>query len=447
MPVKHGLRRLALSHLARVKVTLPRAIQPNDDTGLHDFRVALRRLRNVIRLYRPWLSESVTRKQERQLRGIARASNKSRDLQVLAEKLRALDDLSENEKDAIELVCAGFGRRQEKALRTFRQAASVAIPKLASRIEMGLSRYTAALEPGPADAEPTGNVAARIAAELATELRTLIASIDNPEQQDEVHQTRISAKRLRDLLDAFAGDEPMCALAARDLKGVQDRLGALHDLHVLTLEVEARLADVGGKDRDKLLALFSRMRADRDRAFVSAQRDLFAHQAALVLDIAHKAAQSLMRGSDIEIGRKFLLKRMPRLSNVRPLKIMQGYLPGKRITERVRSVESEDGKTYYRAFKAGSGLQRVEIEEPIDARLFDQLWQLTKGKRIRKLRYVVEHDGHKWEIDRYRSRRLVLAEVELRSPREIAHFPEWLRSVVEREVTDEDGFTNFQLAH
>ena len=89
---------------------------------------------------------------------------------------------------------------------------------------------------------------------------------------------------------------------------------------------------------------------------------------------------------------------------------------------------------------------RIEFEEGIEAGLFAALWPLTEGARVRKRRYRVRAGRHVFEIDEFLDRRLVLAEVELTRPDEPVELPPWLAQVVLREVTDEPGFTNLELA-
>ena len=150
--------------------------------------------------------------------------------------------------------------------------------------------------------------------------------------------------------------------------------------------------------------------------------------------------------SDYEIERKYLLRGMPRLPDgVRVLRIDQGWIPGRRLKERLRRTREGDRITYHRTVKLGSGLKRLEIEEETTAAVFRALWRLTLGKRIRKLRYVVQ-DGGTWEIDRFIGLQLVLAEIELGSEEEAVYIPDWLAAVVDREVTGDIRYTNYSLA-
>ncbi|HEU0298624.1 MAG TPA: hypothetical protein VFR37_04200, partial [Longimicrobium sp.] len=101
---------------------------------------------------------------------------------------------------------------------------------------------------------------------------------------------------------------------------------------------------------------------------------------------------------------------------------------------------------YYRTVKLGTGITRTEVEEEADEAVFRRLWPLTAGRRIRKLRFRVREGALTWEIDRFRGRRLVLAEVELPSADADAPVPAWLQAHVVRDVTGEDEYVNVNLA-
>ena len=88
----------------------------------------------------------------------------------------------------------------------------------------------------------------------------------------------------------------------------------------------------------------------------------------------------------------------------------------------------------------------MELEEETTAAVFRALWPLTKGQRIHKRRHRIESDGRCWEIDDFLGRRLVLAEVELDDPSESVALPDWLESVVKRDVTDDEAYANRKLA-
>lgn len=149
-----------------------------------------------------------------------------------------------------------------------------------------------------------------------------------------------------------------------------------------------------------------------------------------------------------EIERKYLLRGQPsRTLGAPSLEIDQGYIPGERIRERVRRARSANDTRYYRTFKSGTGIQRIEIEEETTKDFFDAIWPLTLGRRVRKRRYLVEEGALVWEIDEFLDRpSLWLAELELAHADEAVTIPDWLAGFVEREVTDDPSYTNRALA-
>jgi CYTH domain-containing protein len=149
----------------------------------------------------------------------------------------------------------------------------------------------------------------------------------------------------------------------------------------------------------------------------------------------------------LEIERKYLLSGLPRLPRpLHRLRVEQGYIPGTRLRERIRRVQDGAEVRYYRTMKFGRGVTRTEIEEETTAEIFRALWRVTLGKRVRKRRYLVPAGERTWEIDRFRDRDLVLAEIELESADEEVVFPKWLERYIVREVTDDPNYGNYRLA-
>lgn len=150
-----------------------------------------------------------------------------------------------------------------------------------------------------------------------------------------------------------------------------------------------------------------------------------------------------------EIERKYLLARapsVPALTRTEELEIEQGWLPGERLRERLRHVRGPRGERFEHALKLGTGLERIEVEEPLDAAAFAGLWPATAGCRVHKRRTRVSVGAHLWELDEFLDRPLWLAEVELADPAERPEPPAWLAACIVREVTDEPAFTNLALA-
>ena len=146
-----------------------------------------------------------------------------------------------------------------------------------------------------------------------------------------------------------------------------------------------------------------------------------------------------------EIERKFLLDEPPEGLDDRPgTKIRQGYIA---ITEAGTEVRvRKEGKRYSLPIKEGHGLARGEEEVEIGPAQFASLWPLTKGRRIRKVRHEVPHDGLTVQVDVYsrRLKGLVTAEVEFPDEDAARRFqpPAWLG----REVTGDEQYSNQGLA-
>ena len=155
-----------------------------------------------------------------------------------------------------------------------------------------------------------------------------------------------------------------------------------------------------------------------------------------------------MAANDREIERKFLLRALPeRVRDAKAVEVDQGYLPGTRINERIRRMRSAEGARFYRTIKMGSGIERFELEEETSEEFFTTVWPLTRGARIFKRRYFVPEGDVVWEIDEFLDRSaLWLAEVELESVDQRVVIPDWLKLVVERDVTDDGRYSNHALA-
>jgi adenylate cyclase len=152
-----------------------------------------------------------------------------------------------------------------------------------------------------------------------------------------------------------------------------------------------------------------------------------------------------MSKNRIERERKFLVETEPkRLSKFDHNEIQQGYLA--RTSEKIEIRIRKKGRVHTITIKKGKGTARFEKEIPITARDFKGLWPLTKGKRIKKVRYNIPYQKHKIELDIYQGqlRNLKTAEVEFKNSMEMKKFksPEWF----DKEITGNRRYSNWNLA-
>lgn len=143
-----------------------------------------------------------------------------------------------------------------------------------------------------------------------------------------------------------------------------------------------------------------------------------------------------------EIERKFLVTSDAWRAGATSRRLVQGYLT--RDPERTVRVR-RDGDTAFLTIKGKSvGATRVELEYPIPVADADALLALCLPPLIDKIRHVIEHAGHRWEVDEFfgDNAPLIVAELELSSEDEAFAPPPWLG----REVTDDRRYFNSNLA-
>jgi CHAD domain-containing protein/CYTH domain-containing protein len=460
LSAERGARRLALAFLDDAEAAHQRLERGADDEALHDFRVAVRRLRSTVRAYREALEGSAGAGDRRRLSDLADATGAARDLEVHVAWLRKrLDDLPEGERAGAWTLLNAMRGDLAKAEERLRRQVAKDFPRERWRLARRLRFYQVRMD---VDAPPGGarlaSAFARLAVEHGDELERRLAAVRSIDDQEPAHRARIAAKRLRYLVDPVQAELEDAPDLIRRLKKLQDALGDMHDADVLLARLAHEDAPPAHADADAAtdggagFATLRRLLEDERRArFAAVEEDWLHGRAtgffAAVRGVAHAAA---MRGEpDREIERKYLLKRMPAiraLEGVELLEIDQGYIPGERLAERVRRTRRGGDVKYYRTVKLGKGISRMELEEETTERIFRRLWPLTRGRRVRKQRYKVKDGGFTWEVDRFRDRRLVLCEVELPTEDTHAEPPKWLRREIVRDVTGEDEFTNINLA-
>lgn len=158
-----------------------------------------------------------------------------------------------------------------------------------------------------------------------------------------------------------------------------------------------------------------------------------------------------------EIERVFLLRGHPEpMPAGESWRIEQGYLPSPAthgsdasgiLEGRLRRIERPDGTvSHVHTVKRGTGLVREEVEREIDAATFAREWPRTAGRRLAKVRTRVRDGDRVWEVDRFLGLPVVLAECELPSADAPLSVPPWLAPWIDREVTEEPAYRNYELA-
>jgi CHAD domain-containing protein len=219
---------------------LPAAVA-GDDKGVHQARVASRRLREAVPVLAGGLKHS--RKARRKIRRLTRALGTVRELDVclhLLDELAGSDELSRPALQDVRLhVIAERDRRREDMLA---RLADVDAEKLERRLKSVTEAV--ALDKSQAWRQTLGK-------RLIKRAKRLGVAIDNAGQlyaPERLHQVRIATKKLRYGLE-LAADSGVAAAAplVRSLKRAQEMLGRLNDLQVLQTHVAAVQAEPVGR--------------------------------------------------------------------------------------------------------------------------------------------------------------------------------------------------------
>lgn len=222
LPAAEVARRLLLAHLDAAGEAHRRLEQRTNDDALHDFRVALRRLRSTLRAYQPQL-KVVPKKLRKRLRVLARATNVGRDAEVQLEWLRRHKNISATERAG----CEWFRRRLERTRNQAYTDIRHEVPAHFGAIEKNLRkalRLIASAKTGSYAA-----VTAGLLVDYAVRLGGKLARIRSIADQDSIHAARIAGKRLRYVLEPLVAELGGAKRTVESLKTFQDCFGLLCD--------------------------------------------------------------------------------------------------------------------------------------------------------------------------------------------------------------------------
>lgn len=151
----------------------------------------------------------------------------------------------------------------------------------------------------------------------------------------------------------------------------------------------------------------------------------------------------MMSNNDMEIERKFLVKKLPdNLDSYKYHIISQAYILTAPVL-RIRQLDDE----YILTYKSAGMMARKEIEMPLDKMAFFKLLAKTEGLVISKKRYLIpDNMGHTIELDIFDGdlKGLIMAEVEFSDEKEANEYmpPEWLG----QDVTNNPAFHNSTMS-
>lgn len=170
----------------------------------------------------------------------------------------------------------------------------------------------------------------------------------------------------------------------------------------------------------------------------------------------------------LEIEYRYLLQELPENISDKAystVHVSHAYLAGEVIQERFSRREyskhpgEPPGKVIFtRTVKIGHGVKRYEFEDEISKDLFEEMNTSSFVTHLNKIRHHVVYPlsgGIRTaaktsclviEVDEFKDRELLLAEIEIPSVESKIFLPRWLSSVVIREVTSEREYEGVFLA-
>jgi len=241
-----GAARVALEWLSAAQAAALRLGHPDDEEALHDFRVALRRLRSTLRLYQPELGERVPARLRRNLKKLARATNVARDAEVQLFWLRGRRmRLRPRERPGRTWWEGRVETRRAQGYEQVRGRALAAFRNTAPQLNGVLSEV--ASQSDDDDAGGFARVTGQRLQENAEVLQGALGKIRAVTDTAEIHAARIAGKRLRYLLEPVASLIPGGRAAVREMKRFQDEFGLLHDTFVRMAELEDAVQAAGAE--------------------------------------------------------------------------------------------------------------------------------------------------------------------------------------------------------
>jgi CHAD domain-containing protein len=196
----------------------------DNNEALHDFRVSVRRLRSFLKSYENYMKDA--EKHRESFSDVMTLTNTGRDNEVHSAWLNA------RQKKADEVEQQGIRYMQEHLSRSD----GVNIEKVKKQFANATKKLEKAFAKNLKEKKSFENLTAKVIQRYSGHLEKRLAKIEKPENDKALHVARIMAKKLRYTLELLetSATKPLI----KDLKGLQDITGELHDLQLLETKVQ-----------------------------------------------------------------------------------------------------------------------------------------------------------------------------------------------------------------
>ena len=252
--------RLLARRAAALKRHVPDAIGGSGH-GVHQARVASRRLREAIPVLASGVKGTKARKALGKIRRLTRGLGPVRELDVTIELLDGLVRKDTLPRPALEAVRGRVvTEREDRRATMIKRLDSVNLSKLERRLTSMGDLLADTVPEAWRDA-----LGARVL-KRSKALARAMAAAGHMYAPEQLHQVRIAAKKLRYAMElAYDAGIKSASAPVRTVKRAQETLGRLHDLQVLQTQVAAVQAHAGRALPDGGLAIVSRALEDECR--------------------------------------------------------------------------------------------------------------------------------------------------------------------------------------
>ncbi|MDQ3133748.1 MAG: CHAD domain-containing protein [Acidobacteriota bacterium] len=249
---REGMRLALLTRLSEICEAREAALDFTDIKGVHDMRVATRRLRSMVRDFKPFLRK---RFPQNELKVLADVLGGVRDQDVALKYFEKLLEGAEESVTAGLMQLADERRmmREEARAKLQKSISAEAVQKFHEKLTEIIERATevkaAEVSEQHAPKKSIKGVLSfaasgrEIIAARFAEIEATGISLCRPDNVEQLHEMRIAAKRLRYAVELFT---PYCGGGrlqefSEEVAELQKSLGELHDLDLWIAELGGRL--------------------------------------------------------------------------------------------------------------------------------------------------------------------------------------------------------------
>ncbi|MQY43197.1 CHAD domain-containing protein [Epibacterium sp. SM1969] len=223
------------AYLAVARQNEPGVIADFDTEFLHEYRIAMRKIRSVLSLFKGVYEDAVTAELKQRFSGLMASTGPLRDLDVyLLERELYFDMLPDKLHEGLRLMFEAFEADRSAALTSLtNRLQSVEYKRDMAELQCMFDTPDALLQGEHGD-ESVADYAKRLIWKRYKKVCKTAREIDDATPDAQVHELRISCKKLRYLIEFFKPefDAADIKVILKPLKRMQENLGLFNDYSV-----------------------------------------------------------------------------------------------------------------------------------------------------------------------------------------------------------------------